>query len=748
MILNMSQTNVVVWCDIKDDVESLICEFLDISELLYLFIPDYEWGLIYEDTEFELVAKHQILAWFEKAWTILANSELINYRTEGEYFQNSFYCIAIFYLYAEYSGLGRIDDKILLQIADFWEIHSYNFKQIIDEYYGNTTAKDEDRDYDFNTEIILLINNMRRDVVIVLEKYFGSQLKLSESIRRSMIPDLDLCEYGDKFDRGETEAINEKIKIDRIAEKWEEIEGDEVRQAAIKLANYFQGEIIDMEEEVKPMINQIDHDFQTDRFKNMKYDTISPKYLFSMDAFKILTEWEDNLGCQSLGYIIAYYDKIVEYVEEPFNRLCYLVSAKLPSQLSAQPGDAKWNEAELEKTFSQFSLFYIRINPNYITFGYSQKIYRSIFLKIFQSNPDSLKKILNKNPGENYDIMLNISDNECFITKNELIHLSTSELSHQIAQFFLNHVDLILLATLDDQRTAINDYLHPLVNESKLNPTYLLSQCVEETGFTETQLAQWIRTINRKGQAIIQGPPGTGKTFLAQKLAKHLIGDGDGFSGIIQFHSAYTYEDFIQGLRPQSQDGQLTYPVVPGRFLGFCRKAVTCKDTSVLIIDEINRANLSQVFGELMYLLDDREDTKRFITLASSQNFRIPTNVRIIGTMNTADRSIALVDNALRRRFAFIPLYPNYELLQNYHHREQTGFPVDKLTRILKDVNREIKDKHYELGISFFLTKTLAEDIQDIWQMEIEPYLEEYFFDDQAKMDEFLWDKIKDKLSN
>ncbi|MCY7385350.1 MAG: AAA family ATPase [Microcoleus sp. CAN_BIN18] len=305
-----------------------------------------------------------------------------------------------------------------------------------------------------------------------------------------------------------------------------------------------------------------------------------------------------------------------------------------------------------------------------------------------------------------------------------------------------------MLATLDDQRTAINDYLHPLVNESKLNPTYLLSQCVEETGFTETQLAQWIRTINRKGQAIIQGPPGTGKTFLAQKLAKHLIGDGDGFSGIIQFHSAYTYEDFIQGLRPQSQDGQLTYPVVPGRFLGFCRKAVTCKDTSVLIIDEINRANLSQVFGELMYLLDDREDTKRFITLASSQNFRIPTNVRIIGTMNTADRSIALVDQALRRRFAFISLFPNYELLQNYHDREQTGFPVNKLIGILKNINLAINNKHYELGISFFLTKTLSEDIQDIWQMEIEPYLEEYFFDDQAKMDEFLWDKIKDKLSN
>jgi 5-methylcytosine-specific restriction protein B len=281
------------------------------------------------------------------------------------------------------------------------------------------------------------------------------------------------------------------------------------------------------------------------------------------------------------------------------------------------------------------------------------------------------------------------------------------------------------------------------VEEVQLQPEYLLNQCAEETGFDETELNRCIRTIHRKKQAILQGPPGTGKTFIAEKLAKHLIGGGDGFWELIQFHPAYTYEDFIQGIRPQSQNDQLTYPIVPGRFLEFCTKTESCQDICVIIIDEINRANLSQVFGELMYLLDDRDRT---VKLASGEEFRIPINVRIIGTMNTADRSIALVDNALRRRFAFIPVYPNYEVLRQYHHREETGFPVDKLTRILEDVNRAINNKHYELGISFFLTKTLAEDIQDIWQMEIEPYLEEYFFDNQAKMDEFLWDNIKTKL--
>jgi len=333
------------------------------------------------------------------------------------------------------------------------------------------------------------------------------------------------------------------------------------------------------------------------------------------------------------------------------------------------------------------------------------------------------------------------------LESKQVLRYSAKQLSQKIAQTFKQVFPLFLCCSLNDNKSPLVITQYFSVYEKEFNRVYSIEKISEITGFQTSEINCWIRTINRKQQAIIQGPPGTGKTFLAKKLAQHLIASGDGFSDIIQFHPAYSYEDFIQGIRPQSQDGELTYPIVPGRFLEFCQKAEACEDTCILIIDEINRANLSQVFGELMYLLDDRQDTKRFITLASGQKFRIPTNVRIIGTMNTADRSIALVDQALRRRFAFIPLYPNYELLQNYHKREETGFPVDKLTSILEDVNRAINNKHYELGISFFLTKTLAEDIQDIWEMEIEPYLEEYFFDNLEKMDGFIWDKIKDKLS-
>ncbi|MEG4501461.1 hypothetical protein QUB05_30350 [Microcoleus sp. F10-C6] len=190
------------------------------------------------------------------------------------------------------------------------------------------------------------------------------------------------------------------------------------------------------------MINQGDLDFQTNRFRNMKYDTLSPKYLFSLYTFELIRKWEDKPKL-SLYPLYMNYAKLVEYVEEPFNRLCYLVSAKLPLQLSALPGDAKWNEAELEKKFGYFKLCYIRLNRNYITFGYSKEIYRSIFLKVLQTKPDELQELIIKNQ-QKHD-MLDVSNTECFITKNELINLSTSQLSHQIAQFFINHIDLILL---------------------------------------------------------------------------------------------------------------------------------------------------------------------------------------------------------------------------------------------------------------------------------------------------------------
>jgi len=142
-----------------------------------------------------------------------------------------------------------------------------------------------------------------------------------------------------------------------------------------------------------------------------------------------------------------------------------------------------------------------------------------------------------------------------------------------------------------------------------------------------------------------------------------------------------------------------------------------------------------------MYLLEYRD---REIPLASGGEFRIPSNVHIIGTMNTADRSIALVDHALRRRFAFLALYPQYDVLRNFH--SDSGFPVEKLIGTLEALNKKIGDRHYEVGITFFLRKDVDQHLEDIWRMEVEPYLEEYFFDQPDTAKEFSWDKVKDKI--
>lgn len=271
-----------------------------------------------------------------------------------------------------------------------------------------------------------------------------------------------------------------------------------------------------------------------------------------------------------------------------------------------------------------------------------------------------------------------------------------------------------------------------------VNKEYPLEQCAQETGFSLNILMNWCRAIERKGQVIFYGPPGTGKTFAANRLAKHLVSGSDGIIELVQFHPAYAYEDFIQGIRPINRaDGSLEYKMVPGRFLDFCGRAASRTGTCVFIVDEINRANLARVFGELMYLLEYRGEK---VPLAGGNTLKIPENVRIIGTMNTADRSIALVDHALRRRFAFLSLYPDYNILRNYH--KTTNFNADPLIHTLERLNRQIGDRHYEVGISFFLKKDLPDHIEDIWQMEIEPYLEEYFFDQPDKADEFRWGKV------
>lgn len=289
---------------------------------------------------------------------------------------------------------------------------------------------------------------------------------------------------------------------------------------------------------------------------------------------------------------------------------------------------------------------------------------------------------------------------------------------------------------------------HADVTATSAEP-YSLSECAAETGFEESELERWVHALHRKRQVIISGPSGTGKTFLAHHLARHLVGGTGGFWELVQFHPAYAYEDFVQGIRPNygaGDDNQhsAAFTMQPGRFLEFCRRAEAANGPAVLIIDEINRANLARVFGELMYLLEYRD--AEAILAGNGKRFRIPPNVYLIGTMNTADRSIAYIDHALRRRFGFIELAPNYDVLRHYHQRNATGFDVEPLIRMLIQINQSIGNPRNSLGITYFLTPTLTADLRDIWQMEIEPALVERFFDLPEQIEQFRWQVVEKKL--
>ncbi len=306
-------------------------------------------------------------------------------------------------------------------------------------------------------------------------------------------------------------------------------------------------------------------------------------------------------------------------------------------------------------------------------------------------------------------------------------------------------------------QSPVTDFQSPIsALQSPVPNLWSLADCAAATFLDEALLQRWINAIERKGQAIFYGPPGVGKTFIATQLARHLslsplattpdtVPDTvPSHWEMIQFHPAYEYEDFVQGIRPITSVDGLSYAVVPGRFLEFCHKAEQTNGRCVLIIDEINRANLGRVFGELMYLLEYRDQALRLA--ADGSSFRIPSNVRILATMNTADRSIALVDHALRRRFAFIHLPPNFDVLRRYHTQAQTDFAVEALIGVLQRLNQHIEDENYLLGVSYFLRANLASEIESIWQLEIEPYLAEFFFDQPDEVENWRWERVKGEL--
>lgn len=245
--------------------------------------------------------------------------------------------------------------------------------------------------------------------------------------------------------------------------------------------------------------------------------------------------------------------------------------------------------------------------------------------------------------------------------------------------------------------------------------------------------------INKKN-IILQGAPGVGKTFAAKRLAYSLMGVKDQNKVMmVQFHQSYSYEDFIMGFRPASTGFELK----TGPFYSFCKKAeLDPENDYYFIIDEINRGNLSKIFGELFMLIENDKRGQSLQLLYSDESFSVPNNLYIIGMMNTADRSLAMLDYALRRRFAFFELSPAFETdgFRRYRQKKNNK-KFDRLIATVEKLNTAIENdetlgKGFRIGHSFFCTDT---EIDDIWlnvviTHEIVPLLNEYWFDEVSKV--------------
>lgn len=282
---------------------------------------------------------------------------------------------------------------------------------------------------------------------------------------------------------------------------------------------------------------------------------------------------------------------------------------------------------------------------------------------------------------------------------------------------------------------------------------YTFTEDSDKPFISEADFLQTVALLKRKKNIILQGPPGVGKTFIARKLAYEIMQEiKDTNIEMVQFHQSYSYEDFIQGLRPTQKGG---FDLRDGIFYSFCQRALAHPDRPFFfIIDEINRGNLSKIFGELMMLIEaDKREEKYAIKLTYAEDeedrFYIPQNLYIIGTMNTADRSLAIVDYALRRRFAFVSLQPDFGInFRNFLiHKGLSDSMVEHICSSITKVNRSIKEdsnlgEGLQIGHSYFCT-FLAQDDENKWWnevlgFEIKPLLEEIWFDEASKVADIL----------
>ena len=275
-------------------------------------------------------------------------------------------------------------------------------------------------------------------------------------------------------------------------------------------------------------------------------------------------------------------------------------------------------------------------------------------------------------------------------------------------------------------------------------PLYTKDDFLLDVYITAKKYDDIVALLDRKQNIILQGAPGVGKSFMAKRLAYSIMGVKDERKiEMIQFHQNYSYEDFIEGFRPNESGG---FRLMKGIFRDFCERAQNDKSNKYFfIIDEINRGNLSKVMGELMFLLENDkrgEDFAMKLTY-SGKKFYVPENIYVIGMMNTADRSLAMIDYALRRRFSFVHMEPAFNddgFISSFREMYlDADTVIDKMLKLNAFISKEL-DSGHQIGHSYFCSnEPLSDnDIAGIFKYEIKELLQEYFFDNSSNLEETL----------